>query len=463
MEQAFIRNGYADPSHACELLRYSIYDLNNLLMQILYAYVDKETNEDINQFLIVISQQKLLDKILVNKEIWSIFHSLEEHRNNSIESEILYKIFNGEYNDDMIPFYVQARRIVIQHVFGDHHMDKNSSLDNVYISPDKLSCIGLRMFERFLPDRALAISIGNVIRSLDTLSFSSSEEISALDFMHFWLIEYQRLQFKSNHDEEIMYRQRERKLSEIYVPLIDDMFYRDPAIIIRNFDYSNHYAYSPPDYGSNIGTTVNGVEIDESLLRIAAPSSKFQNNPPKTREEQRKEQKLKEKQSNEPKKLDLDIELPPQAPKVVKGKKILNAQPDDVNDQGLPPKVRSSRIIGSGAAGPQSHNIFSQSDREDMSSYSPPEKNRGLETNQKRSNDERSSNYNLSPHNVPGIFTLGAGTHSTSQRSLFRSVGRNEDIEIAETQQEPLLESESEPDNEKKQEFSNFLSSAATK
>lgn len=185
MDDVFLKNGFQDPSHTCDLLRYSIFDLNNLLMQILYSYVDKESTENLNQYLITLSQQKLLDKVLVNKEIWSIFHSLEEHRNNSIESDILHKIYNGEYNDDMIPFYVQAKRIISQYVFGDHNMDKSASLDNIYISPDKLAGIGLRVFEKFLPDKALATSIGNVVRSLDTLSFNSSEEVSALDFMHY--------------------------------------------------------------------------------------------------------------------------------------------------------------------------------------------------------------------------------------------------------------------------------------
>jgi hypothetical protein len=130
MNEVFLKNGFRDPSHMCDLLRYSVHDLNNLLIQILFAYVDKELSENVNQFLITISQQKLLDKVLVTKEIWSIFYSLEEHKENSIESDILHKVFNNEYNDDMVPFYVQARRILAQIAFGDHALDKNSELDN---------------------------------------------------------------------------------------------------------------------------------------------------------------------------------------------------------------------------------------------------------------------------------------------------------------------------------------------
>jgi hypothetical protein len=74
MDEVFKNNGYLDPSHTCDLLRYSVYDLNNLLIQILFAYVDKEACENINQFLIMMSQQKLLDKVLVTKEIWSIYY-----------------------------------------------------------------------------------------------------------------------------------------------------------------------------------------------------------------------------------------------------------------------------------------------------------------------------------------------------------------------------------------------------
>jgi uncharacterized protein YihD (DUF1040 family) len=139
MEEVFLKNGYKDPSHTCDLLRYSVHDLNNLLIEILFTYVEKESTENINQFLIMLSQQKLLDKILVTKEIWSILYSLEEHKDTSIESEILYKIFNNDYNEDIIPFYVQARKILIQVVFGDKSLGENSPLDNVYISADKLA------------------------------------------------------------------------------------------------------------------------------------------------------------------------------------------------------------------------------------------------------------------------------------------------------------------------------------
>jgi hypothetical protein len=69
--------------------------------------------------------------------------------------------------------------------------------------------------------------------------------VSALDFMHYCLLEYQRLQLKAYHDDEIMMRQRERKLKELTVKPIDTMFYRDPCILIRNFDYENE-VYVPP-------------------------------------------------------------------------------------------------------------------------------------------------------------------------------------------------------------------------
>lgn len=228
MEEIFLKNGFKDPSHMCDLLRYSISDLNTLLIQILFAYVDKESEENINQFLITLSQQKLLDKVLVNKEIWSIYYSLEEHRTHSIETEILYKIFNGEYNEDMIPFYVQARRILIQIIFGDHNLEKNVSLDNIYVSTDKLANASFRIFERVIPDRGLSTATGNVIKNLDPMSFDAYGQVSALDFLHFTLLEFQRLQLKAYHDEEIMHKQRQRKLAEIKVPPISEMFYRDP-------------------------------------------------------------------------------------------------------------------------------------------------------------------------------------------------------------------------------------------
>ena len=53
-------------------------------------------------------------------------------------------------------------------------------------------------------DKGLSTSVGNVIKSLNPLSFNSTEEISVLDFMHFCLIEYQRLQLKAFHDDKVM-------------------------------------------------------------------------------------------------------------------------------------------------------------------------------------------------------------------------------------------------------------------
>ena len=51
MNAVFIKNGFKDPSHTCDLLRYSISDLNNHLVQVLLTYVEKEWTENINQFL----------------------------------------------------------------------------------------------------------------------------------------------------------------------------------------------------------------------------------------------------------------------------------------------------------------------------------------------------------------------------------------------------------------------------
>ena len=139
-----------------------------------------------------------------------------------------------------------------------------------------------------------------MIKSLNPLSFNSTEEISVLDFMHFCLIEYQRLQLIAFHDDEVMQRQRKRKLDDVRVPPIDQMFYKDPSIIIKIFDYDNAGYIPAVQYQTN--RTVNTVfgEIDEGLLRIAAPVSKFQNNPPKTVEEKRKEREKEKIDDEEP-------------------------------------------------------------------------------------------------------------------------------------------------------------------
>ncbi|CAI2368078.1 unnamed protein product [Moneuplotes crassus] len=296
MDQVFIKSGFPDPSHHCDLLRYSISDLNNLLIQILFAYTDKNGDDNINQFLINISQQKLLDKILVTKEIWSIYYSLEEHKESSIESDILHKIFNSEYTEDMIPFYVQSRKILTQLIFGDHHIDKNTSLDDSYIDADQAANAAERIFERILPDKGLSTSTGNVIRNLDKMSYNSLMQISALDFLHFSLLEYQRLQLQTYHDEEIKHEQHIRKLKECTVPKIDDMFYKDPSLIVKNFDYENA-VYLPKEHARNITEDEDATALYEKICKIGIPISKFQNNPPKTRDEQRRKRNKEKKPS----------------------------------------------------------------------------------------------------------------------------------------------------------------------
>ena len=252
--------------------------------------MDKNTCEGVCQFLINISQQKLLDKVLVSKEIWSIFYSLEEHKENSIESDILHKIFNSEYNSEIIPFYVQSRKILTQIVFGDLYIGKNKPLENTYIDADQAANASQRIFERVIPERGLSTSTGNVIRNLDFRSYNSQMEMSTVDFLHFILLEYQRLQLKAYHDDEIKYNQKERKLKEITVPPIEEMFYKDPQILIRNFDYENA-VYIPQENMQNISTDLTILDMNDTILRIGVPASKFQNNPPKTLEEQRRERK----------------------------------------------------------------------------------------------------------------------------------------------------------------------------
>ena len=72
------------------------------------------------------------------------------------------------------------------------------------------------------------------------------------------------------------------------------------ALSSKIFDYDNVGYIPAVQYQTN--RTVNTVfgEIDEGLLRIAAPVSKFQNNPPKTVEEKRKEREKEKIDEEEP-------------------------------------------------------------------------------------------------------------------------------------------------------------------
>jgi len=478
MEQVFLKNGYKDPSHTWDLLRYSVHDLNNLLIQILFTYIERGSTENINQFLITISQQKLLDKILVIKEIWSIYYSLEEHKESSIDSDILHKIFNNEYNEDMIPFYVQSRKILIQIIFGDSHLDKNNPLENIYVSSDKLANVCYRIFERVIPDRGLSNSVGNVIRSIEGLSYDSQGQVSALDFLHFTLLEYQRLQLKAYHDDEVMHWQRQTKLAEMTVSAINTMFYRDPWIIIKNFDYENE-SYVPPSY-YNTAQTNNAspeVEINEALLRISTPASRFQNNPPKTREEQRRVRN-KEKHAEEHE----HVKVPTHAPKVIKStKNTIKVENTELNDREEHPLQKASRK----ALKDPAHNVFKQSTP--VRNNSSQERVKKLESELKRLDNERGSiqkeiqnlksdQIGLSPSkgsqahlkaspSMTKIFKNGSERGQTSShRSLYQYGSRSNIMVPQEDHKMNIVEQSAvSSDEEHKEDFSYFLDCAAHK
>ena len=358
----------------------------------------------------------------------------------------------------MIPFYVQARKIAIQTIFGDISTDKNISLEHLYVSADKLAVICLRIFERFIPDRSLSTSAGNVIKSLNPLSFNSTDEISVLDFMHFCLVEYQRLQLKAFHDEEVMQKQRKRKIDDIKVPPIDQMFYKDPSIIIKNFDY-DHAEYVPvAPYQTNRTANTTFGEIDEGLLRIAAPTSKFQNNPPKTVEEKRK---LREKADDD------ETVVKTAAPQKAKLLSTKNIKKDDheLNERDADFQVTNNMKIIGGSKARKDANIFAQDDKLDAPTYKndAPSQLKLSENRAKVGNQERAkltpikgSNINLG---VPGVFINNSEAgHTSSHRSLYSYGSRNNDI-ISASQADIVPETQpSRPDEKQQEDFSGFLS-----
>lgn len=361
----------------------------------------------------------------------------------------------------MIPFYVQARKIAIQTIFGDASADRNISLEHLYVSADKLAVICFRIFERFIPDRSLSTSAGNVIKSLNPLSFNSTDEISVLDFMHFCLVEYQRLQLKAFHDEEVMQRQRKRKVDDIKVPPIDQMFYRDPSIIIKNFDYENAQYIPVAQYQTNRTVNTAYGDIDESLLRIAAPTSKYQNNPPMTVEEKRK---LREKPDDDEALIKTVV---PQKPKHISSKTIKKGD-HELNDRDIDAQAANDdkSIIGGGKSRVNA-NVFTKDGKLDTSAQQNsalgPAKttgSRGKIRNQESAKLMPARGANLG---VPGVFINNSDAgHTSSHRSLYSYGSRNNDIiSVPQTETKPQAQPKQPVESYNADEFSGLLSSAA--
>lgn len=305
-----------------------------------------------------------------------------------------------------------------------------------------------------------------MIRSIDSLSFNSKGEASALDFLHYILLEYQRLQLKAYHDEEIMHRQRKRKLAEITVPPVDELFYKEPAIIIKNFDYENAVYVQPTQYITQHTDGSLIAEIDEALLRIAAPASRAQNNPPKTREEQRKERIKEKNQENE----DHALKGLSTAPKVIKTfrepTKNEEERSKEREEHARPPhkKVLKSKNKD------LHQNIFSQ---EDFISgpHHPTTKSKTVSKKVKipvQAHETLSPSKSSKGHlqvspSIPAVFSNGSERgHTSSYRSLYNYGSRGQDIISRQVDTKTPADDDSEEERPKA-DFSNFLSSAAQK
>jgi hypothetical protein len=307
---------------------------------------------------------------------------------------------------------------------------------------------------------------------MDNMSYNVYGQISALDFLHFTLLEYQRLQLKAYHDEEIIHRQRERKLAEITVPAIDDMFYRDPAIIIRNFDYGNAFFLPPSNYHTQ-QTGGSGIDIDEGLLRLAVPVSRFQNNPPKSRDEKRQERKRleHEKDNNEM------AGYSPQSKKVVPKRKIKNAGPIQIEDIELNDRAEPSAIKGSlkpkiiskqnkvnntestifkdNQLPFRSKELESKLENLDSIRVSPNIKIDDFQTNQSPSKFSSRANLGISPSTQK---LLGVGAHTSSVRSLYGYGSRGQNTPHKEENKETDAAPEPESDTDShKEDFSSML------
>ena len=86
------------------------------------------------KFMVEKSQQRLLDRRLVQREVYSLADSLSQA--TGLEATILRDLFSERYN---IFFYVQVRKMITQTIFGD--MAQDQDMAEVVVPPEKMATI----------------------------------------------------------------------------------------------------------------------------------------------------------------------------------------------------------------------------------------------------------------------------------------------------------------------------------
>lgn len=227
--------------------------------------------------------------------------------------------------------------------------------------------------------------------------------------------------------------------------------------MIRNFDYDNE-KYIPQSHFQTHHTVITQAgEIDENLLRIAVPASRFQNNPPKTREEQRKERN-KEKHVAGTESLDFGT-----APKSIKAIRATTKN-EDKHAEGIEEKKAHKKVIKRPVENKRNSVFQNDTFHQEHSSELHGKESiaRRLQPDQNSLSPSKGSQAHLraSP-SIPGIFTNGSERgHTSSYRSLYAYGSRGQDI-ITRREDKKSVEQEDQSVDEHKQEFSQFLYSAA--
>ena len=202
---ALIKNGYPQPRNFADFPVYDLKTLNDTVNETIFSYVDSRSQENLSKFLIIKFLQKLVDKNVVGRELWTLYKSFEEHRAHDIESLLLYKFLNRIYERNVIYFYVNVRKLIVQNSYGDLSMEFYVNLSNTVLSSDQIVQITVRAFEKILSDKGLAECVGNVVKNIDSLSVSLSERVPSLDFVNHCILEYKRLETK----DEVAARRKE--------------------------------------------------------------------------------------------------------------------------------------------------------------------------------------------------------------------------------------------------------------
>ena len=140
---------------------------------------------------------------------------------------MLVKLLNGRLD---IYFYVTARQIIIQHLFGDNG---SGHLASASVPIQHLGTTATKAFDKLLAGSGLSSSVANVVRNVSI----GPEGAPAMQFLNACIQEFMRVDRKRQVDQGRVLEMLERKESARPVPRHDEMFYRDAFRLMPYIDY----------------------------------------------------------------------------------------------------------------------------------------------------------------------------------------------------------------------------------